>query len=67
VAVVDMDRHTNRHGTPPALLRCEFAALGYAQTDLFQLPSGSGYLAVFTPRGAAPEPAAVRACPAERA
>jgi len=67
VAVVDLDRPTNRHGTPSALLRCEFAALGYAQTEFHDLPNGSGYLAVFTPRGPAPEPAAVRACPAEPA
>ena len=31
VVVVDADRSTRNHGTPPALLRCEFAAVGYAQ------------------------------------
>lgn len=64
VAVVDLDRATNRHGTPTALLRCEFAAAGYRQTALHTLPEGSGYLAVFTPEGEAPAPGAMRACPA---
>ena len=64
VAVVDLDRATNRHGTPAALLGCEFRAAGYRQTAMHTLPEGSGYLAVFTPEGAAPEPSAIRACPA---
>lgn len=66
VAVVDLDRATARHGTPPGLLRCEFAAAGYRQTAMHTLPEGSGYLAVFTPQGAVPEPRAIRACPAPR-
>lgn len=65
VAVVDLDRPTSRHGTPPALLRCEFEAAGYEQAAFHALPEGSGYLAVFAPRaGPAPRPAEVRACPA---
>ena len=28
VAVVDVDKRTENHGTPPALLRCEMAAMG---------------------------------------
>jgi SAM-dependent methyltransferase len=66
VAVVDLDRPTSRHGTPPGLLRCEFAAAGHRQTAMHTLPDGSGYLAVFTPAGAAPQPRAIRACPAPR-
>ncbi len=64
VAVVDLDRPTSRHGTPADLLRCEFAAAGYRQTAMHTLPEGSGYLAVFTPAGTAPQPRAIRACPA---
>jgi SAM-dependent methyltransferase len=64
VAVVDLDRPTNRHGTPLGLLRCEFAAVGYRQTAVHTLPEGSGYLAVFTPEGPAPAPSSIRACPA---
>lgn len=69
VAVVDLDRPTALHGTPPALLRCEMAAVGYTQTAFHALASGSGYLAVFTPPapGALPAPGSIRACPAPRA
>lgn len=49
VAVVDLDRPTERHGTPPALLRCEFAAVGWRQISTTQLSGDVGYLAVFEP------------------
>jgi SAM-dependent methyltransferase len=62
VAVVDMDRPTNRHGTPPALLRCEMAALGYRQTAFHQLGQGSGYLAVFMTAEPRPSPRAIKPC-----
>ena len=68
VAVVDLDRPTNRHGTPPALLRCEMEAAGYRQSAFHPLPEGSGYLAVFDAApGPAPRPAELRACPASPA
>lgn len=54
VGIVDLDRRTSAHGTPPALLRCELEAVGYRQVDFHDLGSKSGYLAVFTP----PDPAA---------
>lgn len=49
VAVVDFDRPTERHGTPPALLRCEFAAVGWRQVSMTQLSGDVGYLAVYQP------------------
>jgi cyclopropane fatty-acyl-phospholipid synthase-like methyltransferase len=49
VAVVDFDRPTERHGTPPALLRCEFAAVGWRQVSITQLSGDVGYLAVYAP------------------
>jgi SAM-dependent methyltransferase len=58
VAVLDLDRATNKHGTPRGQLRCEVTAAGYRQTGMFPVPSG-GYLAVFEP-GEAPAFAAVR-------
>jgi predicted methyltransferase len=68
VAVVDLDRATNRHGTPPALLRCEMEAAGYRQAAFHPLPEGSGYLAVFAAApGPAPRPAEIRACAAPAA
>ena len=60
VVVVDANRPTNLHGTPPALLRCEFAAVGYALVATQDMPSAGGYLATFRPAGARPEPRAIR-------
>ena len=62
VIVVDANRPTNQHGTPPELLKCEFAAVGYKQVDFQTMPSAGGYLAAFEPSGRRPEPGAIRAC-----
>ena len=62
VAVVDLDRPTHRHGTPPALLRCELAAVGYKETAFQPLTGDIGYLAVFEPPAEPPAPGAVRPC-----
>ena len=62
VVVVDADRPTQNHGTPPALLRCEFAAVGYVQVGSVEMPSAGGYLATFRAQGPRPEPAAIKAC-----
>lgn len=60
VAVIDADRSTARHGTPPALLACEMAAVGFRRTETHKLPGGS-YLAVFVPE-TRPAPEAIRPC-----
>ena len=62
VIVVDADRATNQHGTPPALLKCEFASVGYKQVDFQQMPAAGGYLAAFEPVGVRPEPGAIKVC-----
>ena len=62
VVVVDANRPTRDHGTPPALLKCEFAAVGYAEVYTQVMPSAGGYLATFRPVGARPEPSAIRGC-----
>ncbi len=62
VIVVDADRPTNAHGTPPALLDCEFAAVGYARVDRAAMASAGGYLAAYEAVGPRPEPAAIRPC-----
>ncbi|MDB5713495.1 MAG: methyltransferase protein [Sphingomonadales bacterium] len=62
VIVVDADRPTNQHGTPPKLLDCEFAAVGYARVDMQVMPSAGGYLAAYEPRGLRPEAKAIKAC-----
>ena len=64
VVVVDADRPTQNHGTPPALLACEFAAVGYVQVARKDLPGTGAYLATFRAEGPRPEPAAIRACKA---
>jgi ubiquinone/menaquinone biosynthesis C-methylase UbiE len=62
VAVIDNDKPTENHGTPPALLRCELAAVGYRQVDFVLLAPADGYLAVFAPPEALPRPEDIRPC-----
>lgn len=62
VAVIDADRPTGRHGTPPDLLRCELEAVGFRQMSFNRLDTGN-YLAVFTP-SVRPDPSAIKPCPA---
>ncbi len=59
VAILDADRTTDRHGTPPGLLRCELAVAGYRQVAFH--PLKGNYLAVFEPTGR-PDPAQMKAC-----
>ena len=62
VVVVDADRATQNHGTPPALLKCEFAAVGYKQVSTQEMPSAGGYLTTFRAVGTRPEPQAIKPC-----
>jgi SAM-dependent methyltransferase len=62
VVVVDANRPTQNHGTPPALLKCEFGAVGYSMVALQNMPSAGGYLAMFRATGPRPEPAAIKPC-----
>jgi SAM-dependent methyltransferase len=62
VVVVDADRPTQNHGTPPALLRCEFAVVGYRQVEMQRMPSAGGYIAMFTPEGKRPDPRSIKPC-----
>lgn len=64
VVLVDADRTTDRHGTPPKLLICEFAAVGYELTRFERLPASDSYFAQFEAKGPRPEPAQIKACPA---
>jgi predicted methyltransferase len=59
IVVVDLDRPSEEHGMPKALLACEVKAVGYeliSTTDIVQ-----GYVAVFRP-GVRPRPETVKAC-----
>lgn len=62
VAIIDNDKPTGEHGTPPALLRCELAAVGYRQIDFSWLAPADGYLAVFAPPETLPRPEDIRPC-----
>ena len=62
VGIVDNERPTQDHGTPPALLRCELAALGYRQVDLLELVPADGYLAVFQPPATLPPVPTITPC-----
>lgn len=62
VVVVDANRPTQDHGTPPPLLKCEFAAVGYTQVATDDMPSAGGYMATFRATGPRPDPKAIRAC-----
>jgi ubiquinone/menaquinone biosynthesis C-methylase UbiE len=64
VVIVDADRPTTQHGTPPALLDCEMRAVGYRRTALQPMRSAGGYLALYEAAGARPEPQAITPCPA---
>lgn len=64
VVVVDADRLTSRHGTPPRLLICEFAAVGYRLTKFERLPDFESYFAQFEARGPRPAPEDIPVCPA---
>ncbi len=62
VAIIDNDKLTKDHGTPPALLRCELAAVGYREVDFTALTPADGYLAVFVPPATLPTVDSIRPC-----
>lgn len=62
VIVVDRDRATDKHGIPPKLLFCEFAAVGYRLTGFSEELKLGGYIARFTLAGPRPEPKAIKTC-----
>lgn len=65
VAVIDARKETAGHGTPPDLLRCDLAAVGYRQRAFYDLQEDT-YLAVFVqadPPDRPPSPEAIPPCP----
>lgn len=62
VIVVDVDRPTDKHGIPPALLFCEMGAVGFRLVQFIRKPELTGYYAQFEAVGARPEPAAIKPC-----
>jgi SAM-dependent methyltransferase len=49
VGIVDAYGPTSQHGTPPDLLRCELAAVGYRENGFDRLAGSNAYLAIFAP------------------
>ncbi len=49
VGIVDAYGPTSEHGTPPNLLRCELAVVGYREISLDRLTGSNAYLAIFAP------------------
>ena len=62
VIVVDLDRQTDQHGIPPALLFCEFGAVGFRLAQFVRKPELRGYYAEFEAAGARPEPEKITPC-----
>jgi hypothetical protein len=64
VGIVDAYRPTSEHGTPPGLLRCELAAIGYREISLDRLTGSDAYVANFAPPSVASRtrPEAMVAC-----
>jgi SAM-dependent methyltransferase len=66
VGIVDAYGPTSKHGTPPDLLRCELAAVGYRELSLDRLTGSDTYLAIFAAPSVASRirPEAMVACKA---
>jgi ubiquinone/menaquinone biosynthesis C-methylase UbiE len=62
LGIVDLDRPVQQHGTPPELLRCELAAVGYRELSFHWLKGDAGYLAVFEPPPKRPRLSAIVPC-----
>ena len=62
VAVVDSNRPVNRHGIPPAQLKCEFAAVGLQPAKFGVLTGGEVYFMEFRAVGPKPQPDKIKPC-----
>nr|WP_239017051.1 class I SAM-dependent methyltransferase [Sphingomonas ginkgonis] len=60
--VVDAERPTRRHGTPPDLLRCEFGAVGLSMTRFQRIEGTDSYFAAFAATAAKPVPEKIKPC-----
>jgi SAM-dependent methyltransferase len=64
VGIVDAYGPTSEHGTPPDLLACELAVVGFHETSIDRLAGSNAYLAIFMPPSIASRtpPQAMVAC-----
>jgi predicted methyltransferase len=49
IGIVDAYGPTSEHGTPPSLVSCELAVVGYREISLDRLTGSNAYLAIFAP------------------
>ncbi len=61
VGIVDADRPTRNHGTPPWLLDCEVAAIGFERQALHEL-ADKAYLAIYQAARPRPRPIDIQPC-----
>ncbi|WP_156678053.1 class I SAM-dependent methyltransferase [Sphingomonas profundi] len=62
IVLVDADRPTSQHGTPPALLDCEMRAVGYTRVTRMTLRAADAYLALYEAAGPRPAPETIVPC-----
>ncbi len=62
LVVVDADRPTSQHGTPPDLLDCEMRAVGYTRVARSPLTAADAYFTLYEAKGPRPEPEAISSC-----
>jgi predicted methyltransferase len=62
IIVVDADRPTKRHGTPPERLDCEFRALGLTPAKRHTIPGADAYFVAFKATAPRPAPSAIAPC-----
>lgn len=62
VIVVDADRPSTQHGTPPKLLFCEFESVGYKLAEFTEQPELGSYYASFVAAKKRPEPGEITPC-----
>ena len=62
VIVVDANRPTAQHGTPPHLLTCEMGAIGYRRVVFEEAAFAGGYFTAFEAIGPRPNPDSIISC-----
>jgi len=67
VIVVDADRAVKRHGMPPKLLMCEFAAVGLLPVMTRRLAGNDAYFTSFKIAAPRPQPIDIKSCKASAA
>jgi SAM-dependent methyltransferase len=66
VILVDSDRPVKRHGMPPRLLMCEFAALGLSPVKTARLAGSEAYFVAFRVSAPRPQPGSIKPCRSEK-